>query len=79
MQLTAAPPYTLSSHVIVIDAVAKLSSVRVVPDDVAIPTANPSPLLAVIPNAATRLTAAPSEDDGGQDVDNIPKEDDVAT
>ncbi len=45
----------------------------------AIPTASSSPLLAIIPNAATRLMAAPSEDDGGQDVDGIPKEDDVTT
>jgi hypothetical protein len=68
-----------SGYCIAIDTVATLSSARVVPDDVAIPTAAPSLLLAVIPNASTWLVAAPSEDDGGQDVDDIPKEDDVAT
>ncbi len=68
-----------SRYRIAIDTVATLSSARVVPNDVAIPTATPSQLLAVIPDVATWLTAAPSEVDGRQDVDNIPKEDHVAT
>ena len=68
-----------SGYCIAIDAIATLSNARLVPEEVAIRAATPSPLLAVITNAATRLMATPSENNGGQEVDDIPKEDDVAT